>query len=55
MPDRYILEAVDRVEVVDRYTVKFLLKEPFVWLVDVLANPRASGSSPPKWCSNSVT
>jgi peptide/nickel transport system substrate-binding protein len=31
---------VDRVEVVDRYTVKFLLKEPFVWLTDVLANPR---------------
>jgi ABC-type transport system substrate-binding protein len=24
---------------VDRYTVKFLLKEPFVWLVNVLANP----------------
>jgi peptide/nickel transport system substrate-binding protein len=39
-PDRYILESVDRVEVVDRYTVKFLLKEPYVWLVDVLANPR---------------
>src|SRR5712692_3257456 len=39
--DRYILEAVDRVEVVDRYTVQFLLKEPFVWLIDVLANPRS--------------
>src|SRR5712691_10662712 len=36
---RYVLEPVDRVEVVDRYTVKFLLKEPFVWLVNVLANP----------------
>ena len=36
---RYVLESVDRVEVVDRYTVKFLLKEPYVWLVDVLANP----------------
>src|SRR5438552_1325712 len=36
---RYMLESVDRVEVMDRYTVKFLLKEPFVWLVDVLANP----------------
>ena len=34
-----MLEAVDRVEVVDRYTVKFLLKEPFVWLLDTLANP----------------
>jgi peptide/nickel transport system substrate-binding protein len=38
-PNRYMLEAVDRVEVVDRYTVKFLLKEPYVWLVNVLANP----------------
>src|SRR5262245_5082386 len=36
---RYMLEPVDRVEVVDRYTVKFLLKEPFVWLVNMLANP----------------
>jgi peptide/nickel transport system substrate-binding protein len=39
--DRYILELVDRIEVVDRYTVKFLLKEPYVWLVNVLANPRS--------------
>jgi peptide/nickel transport system substrate-binding protein len=39
--DRYILEAVERVEAVDRYTVKFTLKEPYVWLVDVLANPRS--------------
>jgi peptide/nickel transport system substrate-binding protein len=38
--DRYMLESVERIEVVDRYTVKFLLKEPFVWLLDVLANPR---------------
>jgi peptide/nickel transport system substrate-binding protein len=38
-PLRFTLEAVDRIEVVDRYTVKFLLKEPFVWLVNVLANP----------------
>jgi peptide/nickel transport system substrate-binding protein len=39
--DRYALESVDRVDVVDRYTVKFLLKEPFVWLVNVLANPQS--------------
>jgi peptide/nickel transport system substrate-binding protein len=39
-PDRYVLESVDRIEVVDRYTVKFILKEPYVWLVNVLANPR---------------
>src|SRR5438128_5843473 len=36
-PLRYFLEPVDRVEVVDRYTVKFLLKEPYVWLVSALA------------------
>src|SRR5919109_2760398 len=35
------LEPVDRVEVVDRYTVKFVLKEPFVWLPNRLAD--ASG------------
>jgi peptide/nickel transport system substrate-binding protein len=39
-PERHLLEVVDRVEVVDRYTVKFLLHEPFVWLVEVLASPR---------------
>jgi len=37
--NRFLLEPVDRVEVVDRYTVKFLLKEPFVWLVETLAYP----------------
>jgi len=31
--------AVARVEVVDRYAVKFVLKEPFVWLVDTPALP----------------
>jgi peptide/nickel transport system substrate-binding protein len=40
-PLRFMLETVDRVEVVDRYTVQFLLKEPFVWLVNVLANPQS--------------
>ena len=38
---RELLEPVERVEVVDRYTVKLLLKEPFVWLLDVLARPQA--------------
>ena len=37
--NRYMLEPLDRVKVVDRYTVKFLLKEPFVWLVNTLAYP----------------
>jgi peptide/nickel transport system substrate-binding protein len=41
-PLRFMLEPVDRVEVVDRYTVKFLLQEPFVWLVNVLANPHGT-------------
>jgi len=37
--NRYMLDRVERVEVVDRYTVKFVLKEPYVWLVNALANP----------------
>jgi peptide/nickel transport system substrate-binding protein len=37
--NRYLLDSVDRAEVVDRYTVKFLLKEPFVWFISVLAYP----------------
>jgi peptide/nickel transport system substrate-binding protein len=36
-----MLRAVDRVEAVDRYTVKFTLKEPFAWFLDMLANPMA--------------
>jgi peptide/nickel transport system substrate-binding protein len=36
-----MLSAVDKVEAVDRYTVKFTLKEPFAWFLDVLANPHA--------------
>jgi peptide/nickel transport system substrate-binding protein len=38
-PLRFMLEPVHRVDVVDRYTVKFLLTEPYVWLVDALAYP----------------
>jgi peptide/nickel transport system substrate-binding protein len=37
--NRYLLDSVDRIEVVDRYTVKFLLKEPYVWFLSVLAYP----------------
>lgn len=37
--NRYMLEPLDRVEVVDRYTVKFVLKGPVVWLVNTLAYP----------------
>jgi peptide/nickel transport system substrate-binding protein len=38
-PLRFMLDPVDRVEVVDRYAVRFRLKEPFVWLAHMLANP----------------
>ncbi|PYM16791.1 MAG: hypothetical protein DMD81_11580 [Candidatus Rokuibacteriota bacterium] len=41
-PIKYLLDPVDRVEVVDRYTVRFRLKEPFVWLVNALANPNGT-------------
>src|SRR5499427_6277192 len=37
---RYLLEPVDRIEVVDRSTVQFRLHAPYVWLPDILANPR---------------
>jgi len=33
---------VERIEVVDRYTVKFVLKEPFVWFISVLAYPTST-------------
>jgi peptide/nickel transport system substrate-binding protein len=37
----YMLKSVDKVEATDKYTVKFTLKEPFVWFLDMLANPHA--------------
>jgi peptide/nickel transport system substrate-binding protein len=33
--------TIARVEVVDRHTVRFVLKEPFAWFLDMLANPMA--------------
>ena len=36
-----MLASVDKVEALDRYTVRFTLKEPFAWLLDVLSNPMA--------------
>src|SRR6266446_452667 len=39
--NRYLLDSVDRIEVVDRYTVQFLLKEPYVWFLSVLAYPQS--------------
>ncbi len=38
-PQNYLLGAVDRVEAIDRYTVKVTLKEPYVWFPDIVANP----------------
>jgi len=37
----YMLKAVDKVEAPDKYTVKFTLKEPFVWFLDMISNPHA--------------
>jgi ABC-type transport system substrate-binding protein len=40
--NRFLLDPVDRIEVVNRYTVKCVLKEPFVSLLDALASPRST-------------
>ena len=37
----YMLASVAKVEALDRHTVKFTLKEPFAWFLDILANPMA--------------
>ncbi len=36
-PNRNMLELVEKIDAVDRYTVKFTLSEPYAWLVDYLA------------------
>ena len=33
-----MLETVDKVEALDKYTVKFTLKEPYAWFLDALAS-----------------
>jgi peptide/nickel transport system substrate-binding protein len=38
-PQSYLIVAMDKVEAIDRYTVKVTLKEPHVWFPDILANP----------------
>src|SRR5262245_64132360 len=35
----HMLTAVDKVEAVDKHTVKFTLKEPYAWFLDTLASP----------------
>ena len=37
----YMLKSLDKVEAVDKHTVRFTLKEPYAWFLDVLANPMA--------------
>src|SRR3989449_11515220 len=36
-PNRSMLEQVEKIEALDRYTVKFTLSEPSAWLLDYLA------------------
>jgi peptide/nickel transport system substrate-binding protein len=38
-PSAYMLRAIDRVEAPDRYTVRFVLREPNAWFLDMLASP----------------
>jgi peptide/nickel transport system substrate-binding protein len=35
----HMLKSVDKVEAVDKYTVRFTLKEPYAWFLDTLASP----------------
>jgi len=37
-PNRAVLEEIDKVEAVDRYTARFTLKAPFAWFFDALAS-----------------
>jgi peptide/nickel transport system substrate-binding protein len=37
-PNRPVLESVDKIEAVDKYTVKFTMKEPNAWFLDMLAS-----------------
>src|SRR5437588_3084447 len=37
----YMLKSVDKVEATDKYTVKFTLREPFAWFLDMVSNPHA--------------
>ena len=36
--NRPVLESIDRIEATDKYTVKFVLKEPNAWFLDMLAS-----------------
>ena len=36
--NRPVLESIDKIETPDKYTVKFVLKEPNAWFIDMLAS-----------------
>ena len=36
-----MFRSIAKVEAIDRYTVRFTLKEPFAWFLDMIANPMA--------------
>jgi peptide/nickel transport system substrate-binding protein len=40
-PNRAVLEEIDRVEALDRYTVRITLRAPFAWLLDAVASTTA--------------
>ena len=40
-PNRTVLEEVERVEALDRYTVRITLKAPFAWFLDAVASTTA--------------
>ncbi|PWU17831.1 MAG: hypothetical protein C5B48_15490 [Candidatus Rokuibacteriota bacterium] len=37
-PNRAVLEEIDKVEALDRYTVRFTLKAPYAWFLDAVAS-----------------
>jgi peptide/nickel transport system substrate-binding protein len=37
----YMLSSLDKVEAIDKHTIKFTLKEPYVWFLDMIANSHA--------------
>src|ERR1043166_10346442 len=40
----YMLKSVEKVEALDKHTVKFTLREPFVWFLDMISNPHTGAS-----------
>jgi peptide/nickel transport system substrate-binding protein len=40
-PSRVLLEEIEKIEALDRYTVRFTLKAPYVWFLDALASTAA--------------